>query len=101
MSRIDDEIASYGELDADSMSRFARLAEIHNEEVNAVNDGAAAKIATLTGDYEKVVADNTRLKAHNYDLLTAVKADESPSEVLEKSGDGPTTTSVEDLFERK
>lgn len=97
MSRIDDEIATYGDLDADSMSRFARLAEIHNEETSS----AAAKIETLTGDYDKVVADNTRLKAHNYDLLTSVKADESPSEVLEKAGDGPSSLTVEDLFERK
>ena len=69
---------------------------------NGMNEGSAAKVAELTATIEALTADNSRLKAHNYDLLTAPPV--SDGEPADSEGDSDTTetlendTTIDDLF---
>lgn len=70
---------------------------------SAMNEGSAAKVAELNATIEALTADNQRLKAHNYELLTVPPVSdnengESPEDEDNTDVVDDSNTTIDDLF---
>lgn len=61
-------------------------------------DGGAASVAAVQSQYDEAVTEIARLKAMNFDLLTAVAADDAPTGDTDPT-EPPGDVSIESLFD--
>lgn len=63
-------------------------------------EGGAASVAAIQSQYDEAVAEIARLKAMNFDLLTAVAADDSTDDGELDPTEPPGDVSIDSLFDK-
>lgn len=103
MPRFNDVIeAARGNADADMNTIYADLTTAYDEDLAEALSIPGAKIAETESALAEAQAEISRLKAHNYDLLTSVQAGPTDADDTELINEDEDTSEIttDDLFDK-